>query len=143
MDPNRFLSPVARPSDDAREVVVSSNALNERSKDSYLSARLDAIEALDDSDDAESIAALGNALSDREHRVREAALRVLEAKKGGEATRVMRGGLNNNDPEFRALVLEALADRGDLDSLRHALADGDRDVRETAADLLWKITRPR
>ena len=47
-----------------------------------------------------------------------------------------RRGLNDADPEFRIEVLEALADRGDLDSLRKALRDRHQDLRETAADPL-------
>jgi hypothetical protein len=44
--------------------------------------------------------------------------------------------LNDADPDFRIDVLEALAERGDLESLRRAKSDPDEDVRERAADLL-------
>jgi hypothetical protein len=47
--------------------------------------------------------------------------------------------LNDRDPEFRIEVLEVLADRGDLDSLRKAKSDADK-VRERAADLLESAT---
>ena len=53
---------------------------------------------------------------------------------------MVRRGLNDADPEFRIDVLEILAGRGDLDSLRKALADRNREVRETAADLLGNAT---
>jgi hypothetical protein len=43
-------------------------------------------------------------------------------------------------PEFRIEVLEVLSDRGDLDSLRKAKSDPDKDVRERAADLLESAT---
>jgi HEAT repeat protein len=44
--------------------------------------------------------------------------------------------LADADPEFRMEVLEALAEHGDIDSLRRAKSDPDEDVRERAADLL-------
>ena len=108
----------------------------ENSKDSDVTAKLDAIEAMADSDDPKSIAALGEALADQNRKVKEAALQALADKKGANVTQMLRRGLNDPDPEFRIEVLEALADRGDLDSLRKAMADRNRDVRETAADLL-------
>jgi len=106
------------------------------SQDSHVTSKLDAIEAMEDSDDPKSIAALGDALTDPDSRVKEAALRALEDKKQPNVTELLRRGLNDADPEFRIAVLEILADRGDLDSLRKALADRNQDVRETAADLL-------
>jgi hypothetical protein len=112
----------------------------ENSKDSGVTAKLDAIEAMADYDDPKSIAALGEALKDQNRKVKEAALQVLADKKGANVTEVLRRGLIDADPEFRIEVLEALADRGDLDSLRQALADRNRDVRETAADRLGNAT---
>jgi HEAT repeat protein len=91
---------------------------------------------LEDSDDPESIAVLAEALADRHRKVKEAALQALADKKGENVTQMLRRGLNDADPEFRIEVLEVLADRGDLDSLRKAMADRNREVRETAADLL-------
>jgi len=78
------------------------------------------------------------ALSDQNRKVKEAALRLLSNKKEAAATEMLRRGLNDADPEFRIEVLEILAERGDIDSLRKAVADRNRDVRETAADLLFK-----
>jgi HEAT repeats len=69
-------------------------------------------------------------------KVKEAALRALSDKKGANVTQMLRRGLNDADPDFRIDVLEILADREDLDSLRKAVADRNREVRETAADLL-------
>lgn len=108
----------------------------EKSRDSRVVATLEAIEALEDSDDPKSIATLGEALADQNRAVKEAALQALADKKGANVTQMMRRGLNDADPEFRIEVLEALADRGDLDSVRKALADRNQDVREAAADLL-------
>jgi hypothetical protein len=108
----------------------------ENSKDSYVAAKLDAIEAMEDSDDPKTIAALGEALTDPNREVKEAALGALADKKGETVTQMLRQGLKDSDPEFRIEVLEALADRGDLDSLRRALTDQNQDVREAAADLL-------
>jgi hypothetical protein len=110
------------------------------SQDSDIMAKLDAIAAMEESDDAKSIAALGEALTDRHPKVKQAALTVLAAKKGGDVTEMLRRGLNDSDPEFRTELLEILADRGDLDSLRKALADRNQEVRENAADLLWNFT---
>src|SRR5262245_29477293 len=108
----------------------------ENSKDSDVRAKLDAIEAMEDSDDPKSIAALAEALTDQNRKVKEAALRALTDKKGSNVTQMLRRGLNDADPDFRIDVLEILADRGDLDSLRKAVADRNREVRESAADLL-------
>lgn len=107
------------------------------SQDSDVMAKLDAIATIEDSDDATSIAALGEALTDRHTKVKVAALRALAAKKAESVTGKLRLGLKDPDPEFRIEVLEILAERGDLDSLRKALADRNQEVRETAADLLW------
>jgi HEAT repeat protein len=112
----------------------------ENSKDRDVTAKLDAIEAMEDSDDPRNIAALGEALNDQNRKVKEAALRMLADKKGVDVTPMVRRGLNDADPEFRIDVLEILAGRGDLDSLRKALADRNREVRETAADLLGNAT---
>jgi Family of unknown function (DUF5691) len=111
----------------------------ENSKDSDVTAKLDAIEAMDDTDDPKSIVALGEAFTDQNKKVKEAALQALADKKGANITEILRRGLNDPDPEFRIDVLEILAGRGDLDSLRKALADRNRDVRETAADLLGNV----
>lgn len=110
------------------------------SQDSDVMAKLDAIATIEDSDDATSIAALGEALTDRHTKVKVAALRALAAKKAESVTGKLRLGLKDPDPEFRIEVLEILAERGDLDSLRKALADRNQEVRETAADLLWNAT---
>jgi HEAT repeats len=112
----------------------------ENSKNRGVSAKLEAIEAMEDSDDPKSIAALGEALNDQNRRVKEAALRVLADKKGTNVTQMLRRGLNDADPDFRIDVLDILADRGDLDSLRKAVADRNRDVRERASDLLGNAT---
>ena len=112
----------------------------ENSKDRDVTAKLDAIEAMEDSDDPRNIAALGEALNDQNRKVKEAALRVMAEKKGPNVTEILRRALNDPDPEFRIDVLEILAGRGDLDSLRKALADRNREVRETAADLLGNAT---
>ncbi|HEX5020019.1 MAG TPA: HEAT repeat domain-containing protein [Candidatus Binatia bacterium] len=110
------------------------------SQDSDVMAKLDAIATIEDSDDATSIAALGEALTDRHTKVKVAALRALAAKKAESVTEKLRLGLKDPDPEFRIEVLEILAERGDLDSLRKALADRNQEVRDTAADLLWNAT---
>jgi hypothetical protein len=110
------------------------------SPDSDIIAKLDAIAAMEDFDDAESIAALGKALTDRSPKVKVAALRALAEKRGPTVMQVLRLGLNDSDPVFRIELLEILADRGDLDSLRKALADSNQEVRETAADLVWSAT---
>jgi HEAT repeat protein len=72
--------------------------------------------------------------------VKQAALQALVDKKGANVTQMLRRGLQDSDPELRIEVLETLADRGDLDSLRKAVADRNQEVRETAADLLRNAT---
>jgi HEAT repeat protein len=44
--------------------------------------------------------------------------------------------LEDADPEFRMEALEALAEHGDLESLRIAKLDPSDEVRERAAELL-------
>jgi HEAT repeat protein len=136
MNPNRFGRQVARAGNVPTRSGGMPNLTGKNSKDSHIATQLDAIEAMADSDDPKSIAALGDALTHRDSRVKEAAFQALEDKKEPNVTEMLRRSLNDADPEFRIAVLEILAHRGDLDSLRKALADGDQDVRETAADLL-------
>ncbi len=109
-------------------------------QDSDVMAKHDAIAAMEDADHPESIAALAEALTDGHRKIKTAALRALAHKKGAAVTQVLRRGLNDSDPEFRIEVLEILADRGDLEPLRKALADRNQEVRENAADLLWNAT---
>lgn len=99
-------------------------------------ARIEAIEAMEKSNDTKSLTALGNALADPNREVREAALQALSERKGANVTEMLRRGLADADPEFRIEVLEALAERGDIDSLRRAKSDSNEDVRERAVDLL-------
>jgi len=140
MNPNRMGQQFVR----AEIVPIEPGAVprpaGENSKDRDVRAKLDAIEAMENSNDPKSIGALGEALNDQNRKVKEAALRVLADKKGANVTEILKRGLNDPDPEFRIEVLETLADRGDLDSLRKALADRNREVRETAADLLENAT---
>jgi hypothetical protein len=114
--------------------------LAENTGDRDVTAKLEAIEAIEDSNDPKTITALEEALTDQHRKVKEAALQALAGNRGGSVTEMLRRGLNDSDPEFRIQVLEALADRGDIDSLRKALADPNQQVRETAADLLWNVT---
>jgi HEAT repeat protein len=99
-------------------------------------ARIEAIEAMENSTDAKTLTALGNALADPNREVKDAALQALSERKGAAVTEMLRRSLNDPDPEFRLEVLEALAEHGDMDSLRRAKSDPDEDVRERAADLL-------
>ena len=140
MNPNRMGQQFVRTEIVPIEPGVVPRPAGENSKDRDVRAKLDAIEAMADSDDPNSIAALGEALTDKNRKVKEAALRMLADKKGANVTPMVRRGLNDADPEFRIDVLEILAGRGDLDSLRKALADRNREVRETAADLLGNAT---
>jgi len=114
--------------------------LVEQSKDGRVESKLEAIEAMEESDDPKSIAALGEALTDPSNEVKEAALAALSDKEGAAVTQMLRRGLNDSDPEFRIEVLEALAERKDLDSLRKALSDQNQEVRERAAELLEDAT---
>jgi HEAT repeat protein len=99
-------------------------------------ARIEAIEAMENSNDAKSLTALGNALADPNREVKDAALQALSERKDANVTEMLRRGLADPDPEFRVEVLEALADRGDIDSLRRAKSDPNEDVRDRAAELL-------
>jgi hypothetical protein len=136
MNPNRRGQQFVRAGIVPLEPVAAPRLPGENSKDRDVRGKLDAIEAMEDSDDPRSIAALREALNDQDRKVKEAALRMLADKKGANVTQTLRRGLNDPDPQFRINVLEVLADRGDLDSLRKAVADRNREVRETAADLL-------
>ena len=84
----------------------------ENTKDGDVTTKIEAIEAMEDSHDPKSIAALGEWLTDQHRKVKGAALRALAAKKAADVT----------------------------ETLRQALADRNQEVRETAADLLWNAT---
>ena len=99
-------------------------------------ARVEAIEAMEKFSDVKTLTALGNALTDASREVKDAALAALSERNGATVTEMIRRGLADADPEFRIEVLEALAERGDLESLRRVKSDPNEDVRERAADLL-------
>ncbi len=111
-------------------------ALKQKTVDSRVQSKLATIAELEDFDDPKSIAALGDMLADPSPDVKEAALSALTEKEGSLATQMIRRGLNDRSPEFRIEVLEALAERKDTESLRTAMADSNKDVRERAAELL-------
>jgi hypothetical protein len=110
-------------------------------EESRVAAKLDAIDDLEDKNDPKSIAALADMLSDPSREVKEAALQALADKEGTNVTQLIQRALNDRDPGFRLEVLEVLADRGDLESLRKAKSDPDKEVRERAADLLESATQ--
>ena len=110
-------------------------------EESRVTSKLDAIDDLEDKNDPKSNSALADMFSDPSGEVKEAALQALADKEGTNVTQLIQRGLNDRDPEFRIEVLEVLADRGDLDSLRKAKSDPDKDVRERAADLLESATQ--
>jgi len=116
----------------ARQSHVPDDVIEER----RAAARIEAIEAMEQLNDAKTLTALGNALADPNRDVKDAALEALSERKSADATEMLRRGLADPDPEFRIEVLEALAERGDTDSLRRAKSDSDEDVRERAAELL-------
>jgi hypothetical protein len=101
-----------------------------------VATRLDAIQAAEVFDDSKSLIVLAHALSDPSSEVKEAALEALTEKNGTDVTQAIRRGLEDADPEFRMEALEALAEHGDLESLRIAKLDPSDEVRERAAELL-------
>jgi hypothetical protein len=107
---------------------------------SRIASKLDAIDNLEDKNDPKSNSALADMFSDPSREVKDAALEALADKEGTNVTQLIQRGLNDRDPEFRIEVLEVLADRGDLESLRKAKSDPNQDVRERAADLLESAT---
>jgi ribosome-binding factor A len=111
-------------------------ALKQKTVDSRVQAKLTAIEELEHSDDPKSIVALGDMLADSNAEVKEAALFALTEKEGPLATEMIRRGMNDRTPEFRIEVLEALAERKDIESLQKGMADSNKAVRELAAKLL-------
>jgi HEAT repeat protein len=113
-----------------------SAATTEDREERRAAARIEAIQAMENSKDPKTLTALGNALADPSSEVKEAALEALSERKGADVTAIIRRGLNDADPDFRIEVLEALAERGDLESLRRAKSDPHEDVREKAAELL-------
>ena len=109
-------------------------------EESRVASKLEAIDDLEEKNDAKSSAALAELLADPSREVKDAALQALADREGANVTPLIRRGLNDRDPEFRIEVLEVLAERGDLDSLRKAKSDPNEDVRERAADLLESAT---
>lgn len=110
-------------------------------EESRVAAKLEAIDDLEDKNDSKSASALADMFSDPSREVKESALQALADKEGANVTQLIQRGLNDRDPGFRLEVLEVLADRGDLDSLRKAKSDPDKEVRERAADLLESATQ--
>jgi hypothetical protein len=111
-------------------------ALKQKTMDSRVQSKLAAIAEMEASDDPKSIVALGDMLADPSPEVKEAALSALTDKEGSLPTQMIRRGLNDRAAEFRIEVLEALAERKDIESLRRGMADSNKDVRERAAELL-------
>ena len=109
-------------------------------EESRVAAKLEVIDDLEEKNDPKSVSALADMFSDPSREVKESALQALADKEGANVTQLIRRGLNDRDPGFRLEVLEVLADRGDLDSLRKAKSDPDKEVRERAADLLESAT---
>jgi HEAT repeat protein len=116
----------------ASGLAVSADEYEER----RAASRIEAIDAMEKSNEAKTLTSLGNALADPNREVKEAALQALSERNGANITEMIRRGMADADPEFRIEVLEALAERGDSDSLRKAKSDPDEDVRERAVDLL-------
>jgi len=110
-------------------------------EESRVAAKIEAIDDLEDKNDPKSIAALADMLSDPSREVKDAALEALADKAGATVTQLIRRGLNDRDPEFRIEVLEVLANRADLESLRKAKSDPNQDVRERAVELLESATQ--
>jgi hypothetical protein len=110
--------------------------LLKRRENSELAPKLDKIQELADSNDPGSVAALGAYLADSERAVKEAALEALGDREGSLVTQTIRRGLNDIEADFRIAVLEVLAERGDLDSIRMLKSDSDPDVRERVKELL-------
>jgi hypothetical protein len=111
-------------------------ALKQQTLDSRVQAKLAAIAELERSDEPKSIVALGDMLADSSAEVKEAALLALTDKESPLATEMIRRGMNDRSPEFRIEVLEALAERKDIEGLRRGLADSNKALRERAAKLL-------
>jgi hypothetical protein len=109
---------------------------SEELEDHRVAVRLDAIQEAENFDNATSFAVLAHAMSDPSREVKDAALEVLMERHGTDVTHAIRRGLDDSDPEFRLEVLEALAEHGDLESLRTAQLDPSEEVRERAAELL-------
>ena len=119
-----------------RSTASASGGSDEEFEERRAAARIEAIEAVEKFSDVKTLTSLGNALADPNRVVKDAALAALSERNGATATEMIRRGLADADPEFRIEVLEALAERGDRESLRAAKSDPDEDVRERAADLL-------
>jgi len=110
--------------------------LEDSKEDKRVRSKLEAIEAVESSEDPKDVSFLGDALTDKNAEVKSAALEALSDRQGTLVTQMLRRGLNDPDPEFRIEVLEALAERSDLESLRKALSDRNQEVKEKAAELL-------
>ena len=118
--------PILDPPRDAPSQQRNAGAANgsaEEVEERRVEARIEAIEALENSQDPKALNALGNALGDPNRDVKDAALQALSERKGAHITEMLRLGLADPDPGFRMDVLEAIAERGDLESLRRARTD--------------------
>ena len=80
--------------------------------------------------------ALSEALASSNPDVKSSALEVLTEQEGPDVIPILGRALRDPDPSFRIEVLEALADKGELQVVKSALSDQNNEVRERAAELL-------
>ena len=85
---------------------------------------------------AEGMRALSEALASSNPDVKSSALEVLTEQEGPDVIPILGRALRDPDPSFRIEVLEALADKGELQVVKSALSDQNNEVRERAAELL-------
>ncbi|MGZ8531979.1 MAG: HEAT repeat domain-containing protein [Candidatus Binatia bacterium] len=119
-----------------RNTASGSGVSDKEFEERRAAARIETIEAMEKFSDVTTLTTLGNALTDPNREVKDAALQALSERKGAAVTAMIGQGLADADPEFRIEVLEVLAIRGDRESLRRARSDPHEEVRERAADLL-------
>lgn len=87
-------------------------------------------------DRASGLKAIKEALSNPDPDVRKAAVEAMGHDEGREVIPILIDAMRDSDPSIRIEAIEALAEKGELQPVKRALADPDEEVRDRAVDLL-------
>jgi HEAT repeat protein len=106
-----------------------------------LARKVPDFDALVERNRAEGLRAIREALASPDLRLRKAAVDTLVDLKGPDVIPILNVALGDSDPAIRIDVLEALAGRGELQTVKKALSDSNAEVREKATELLNKAEK--
>jgi hypothetical protein len=146
--PPQAVRPSADPVPDFEELLERNRAEGMRAiaqalRGTERNHKIAAVHALESVEHPEVFKLLSEALNDADVAVRRAALDVVSDKEGPAVMPLLRTAFRDLDSSIRIEALEALADQGELQLVKSALSDMDKDVRERAKDLLEREARQK